>query len=113
MHTIGEVKVLTCLLLKDDTFWNHALKKFLKSELFVCYWHENEIQMCDNKLDTIGIFVCLFLLAVSAFDNRGTYTHICVYDYTQMPSQLHTIACSSLGAISYLEQFLVMLKSQA
>ena len=55
-------------------------------------------------------------MKVSAFDNRGTYTHICVYDYTQMPSQLHTIACSSLGANSYLKQFLVkllMLKSQA
>ena len=45
-------------------------------------------------------------LTVSAFDNRGTYTHICVYDYTQMPSQLHTIACSSLGAKSYLKLFL-------
>ena len=54
--------------------------------------------------------------SVSGFDNRGTYTHICVYDYTQMPSQLHTIACSSLGANSYLKQFLLkllMLKSQA
>ena len=68
-----------------------------------------------------GIFVLVSLLpsptkTVSAFDNRGTYTHICVYDYTQMPSQLHTIACSSLGANSYLKQFLMkllMLKSQA
>ena len=42
-------------------------------------------------------------LAVSGFDNRGTYTHICVYDYTQMPSQLHTIVCSRLGANSYFE----------
>ena len=53
---------------------------------------------------------------VSAFDNRGTYTHICVYNYTQMPSQLHTIACSRLGANLYLKQFLeklLMLKSQA
>ena len=41
--------------------------------------------------------------SVSGFDNRGTYTHICVYDYTQMPSQLHTIACSRLGANSYFE----------
>ena len=56
------------------------------------------------------------LVAVSGFDNRGTYTHICVYDYTQMPSQLHTIACSRLGANLYLKQFLaklLMLKSQA
>ena len=55
-------------------------------------------------------------MAVSGFDNRGTYTHICVYDYTQMPSQLHTIACSRLGANLYLKQFLaklLMLKSQA
>ena len=54
-------------------------------------------------------------ITVSAFDNRGTYTHICVYDYTQMPSQLHTIACSRLGANLYLKQFLaklIMLKSQ-
>ena len=54
--------------------------------------------------------------AVSAFDNRGTYTHICVYDYTQMPSQLHTIVCSRLEANLYLKQFLaklLMLKSQA
>ena len=56
------------------------------------------------------------ILTVSAFDNRGTYTHICVYDYTQMPSQLHTIACSRLGANLDLKQFLaklLMLKSQA
>ena len=55
-------------------------------------------------------------ITVSAFDNRGTYTHICVYDYTQMPSQLHTIACSRLGANLDLKQFLaklLMLKSQA
>ena len=26
-----------------------------------------------------------------------------MYDYTQMPSQLHTIACSRLGANSYFE----------
>ena len=70
----------------------------------------------NDAIDKIAEPERISAWAVSAFDNRGTYTHICVYDYTQMPSQLHTIACSSLGANSYLKQFLVkllMLKSQA
>ena len=55
--------------------------------------------MCDKQ----NLMYSPISYSVSGVDNRGTYTHICVYDYTQMPSQLHTIACSRLGANSYFE----------